>query len=166
MTFRRRTAVAAAMSTLAAAAFAPAADAATGDGGQLVTGTVVSAITVTPTPVVLTGMTPGSTTPASGTGAVEVTSTDCYTLSVSDATNDGFLKSGANAFTARLQWKNGAGSFADLVTASATVAANRPVTLAETYSLSYQQPLAGQNVPTGVYTTTATFTGATAACPV
>jgi len=164
MTFVRTIATAAATAAFAAAAIVPAADAATGSGGQLVTGTVLSAITVTPTPVILTGMSPGSATPASGTGTVAVTSTDCYTLSVSDATNNGFLTFGSNAFTARLQWKLGAGTFADLVTASTTVAANQPVTLATNHSISYQQPLAGQNVPAGAYTTTATFTGASSTC--
>lgn len=158
-----RPALATAAAIAAIAAFAPAADAASGD--QIVTGTVLSAITVTPTPVTLTGMTPGSATPAAGTGTVAVTSTDCYGLSVSDATNDGYLKSGSNAFTARLKWKYGAGSFADLVTAPATVAAPQPVTLASTYDISYQQPLANQNVPAGVYSTSATFTAASSSCP-
>lgn len=154
---------AAASVVLVAAALAPAAHAAAGSGGQLVTGTVLSVITVTPTPVVLTGLTPGSATPATGSGNVVVNSTDCYTLSVSDPTNGGYLKSLTNAFTARLQWKYG-GAFADLTGTAATVAANEPVTAAKTYGLAYQQPLDTQWVPAGAYSTTATFTASTSSC--
>ncbi len=161
----RKSAVAAAVAALAGMALAPAAQAASGTGGQVITGSVLSVITVTPAPVTLTGMSPGSSTPASGSGLVAVTSTDCYSLSVSDAANDGYLKSGLNAFTSRLQWRNGTtGTFVDLLTAPATAAANRPVTLGATYTMNYQQPQADQNVPAGAYTTTATFTGTTSSC--
>ena len=70
MKSHRRIILAAAAGALAGLALAPAAPAATGTDAQLVSGTVVSVITVTPSPVVLTGMSPGSSSPAAGSGTV------------------------------------------------------------------------------------------------
>src|SRR4051794_21174654 len=73
--------IAAAGLATAALAVTPAANAATGSGGQLVTGIVTSSISVVGAPVTLTGFTPGAATPATGSGAVTVVSTDPYCLS-------------------------------------------------------------------------------------
>ena len=94
-----------------------------------------------------------------------MTSTDCYDLSVSDPLNNGYLKSATDAFTTHLQWRvGGTGPFTDLLAQPATVASNEGVTLGRNYAIAYQQPLASQNVPTGAYSTTATFTASTSSC--
>jgi hypothetical protein len=155
--------IATAVAAMAATAVVvPAASAASGSGGQVVSATVLSAIAVAPTPVVLTDITPGSGY-STGSGNVVVTSTECYTLSVSDPSG-GRLKSGANAFTSHLEWALGSGPFTALSATPVTVAANEPNTLGKAYSIAYQQPLAGENVPVGAYTTTATFTAASSSC--
>ena len=139
--------------------------AAQGSGGQAIAGTVLDTIAVVPVPVTMSGMTPGSSTPASGSGNVVVTSTSCYNLSVSDPTNDGYLQgaSPGNAFTARLTWRTGTNAFQDLTSGNKSVATLQGVTLGRTHAIDYQQPLAGQNVAADLYTTTATFTAATCA---
>jgi len=158
-----------------ALAAAPAALGASGSGNQVVTGTVASAISVTPsTPVLLAGGTlvPGSSSAATGSGTVAVVSTDRYCLTIADTTNGGKLTNtlGAPAgqFTSRLQWKSpdagaaaGAGSFADLTGTAANVAINQTNTLLQTWNINYSQTLSGENVPSGVYQTTAAFTGQT-----
>ena len=131
---------------------------------QVVTGVVSSVVAVTPSAVTLTGMTPGSSTPASGAGTIGVVATSCYDVTIADALNAGYLKNGTTAFSQKLQWKVGSGSFAELSGTPADVAIDQPITLAQTFNMTYQQRLNGENVPAGSYTTTATVTGVSSAC--
>lgn len=162
----------AAAAAIGALALAPAANAATGSGDQLVTGTVLSSISVVGAPVTLSGFTPGSATPASGSGNVTVVSTDPYCLTVADTVNAGKMANGATLTANALQWKTAdtgalaaANAFRALSATATGVAgtagSGAPITLAKIWAIDYQINLAGDNLPAGAYTTNATFTGTT-----
>lgn len=163
--------IAAAGLAAAALATAPSALAATGSGGQVVTGTVLSSISVVGAPVTLTGFTPGAASPATGSGAVTVVSTDNYCLSVKDSGNAGKMKDALGDTTANaLQWKTAdplalsnayqALSGTDTPVAG-TTGAGIPTTLGKVWTMDYSLDLSSDNLPAGIYTTTATFTGTT-----
>lgn len=142
------------------------------DSQQVVQGTVLPNLSLTigtPT-VVLGSMTPDGPA-ATGTGTFTVISNDCYNVAIRDAdaannTHDGFLSPavGASPFGARLQWKVDAGTLADLTQTSASVVSNVPNTplTGTQYTVTYSQSMTGQNVPSGLYSTTATIS--TTAC--
>jgi hypothetical protein len=163
---------AAALSVLAVT---PAANAASGSGSQVVSGTVTSAISVVATAVTLSGFSPGSATPATGTGTATVVSTDPYCLTIADSTGNAGKMKGAttNQLTAnQLQWKDtdvaalAAAQAYRALSATATGIAGtggsgQPNTLGQLWNLSYSLSLAGDNLPTDTYSTTATITGTT-----
>lgn len=162
----------AAAAAISALAIVPAANAASGSGGQLVSGTVVSAISVVGAPVTLTGFTPGAGAPATGSGDVTVVSTDAYCLSVADATNAGKMKDLLGDATANaLQWKTAdasalaaANAFRPLgasLGVAGTAGSGVPTTLGKLWAIDYSIDLSSDNLPAGLYTTTATFTATT-----
>lgn len=174
---KTRLIAAAALATAAFAGSSTAAQAACGlTDCQQVTGTVASALSVTAsTPVALsnTGV-PGqlslgaSAAPATGQGTVDVVSTTGYCISVADTGNDGLLTNQLGAafgqFTNRLQWSSAtsgvdasAGTPAALRNTTSALHTNAANTLLKTYTINYSLALAGQNVPAGVYATTAQF---------
>ena len=178
---KTRLIAAAALATAAFAGTTTSAQAACGlTDCQQVSGTVASALSVTASsPVLIGNGTPGtlslggSAAPATGSGTVAVVSTTNYCLSVGDTGNDGFLTNalGASAgqFTNRLQWSSAtSGVVASANTPAAlrntgttgvpgTIASSAPNTLGKTFTIDYSLALAGQNVPAGVYNTTAQF---------